>query len=138
LFHLHQVYVESLGTEVTTLKLYRGYGISTEDLTLQIQDNLGGFISMTCFTSTSVEKNVSLTFAKKELHSEGKEAILLEIEVDVRKCRTPFANTRDLSAHSQKHEIPFTMGAVFRVEAVLRGSEGVGIVKLKLTGEEDE
>ncbi|UJR29636.1 hypothetical protein I4U23_017184 [Adineta vaga] len=118
----------------TKLVLFRGFNVSAEEFTaLKIQRR--SFLSVTSFLSTTRDRDVAAIFAG--LSTTDRAAVLLEIEIDVRNCTTPFIDITGQSQFEDERETLFTMGAIFRIQAIQQDSHGLWNVKLKLTGEED-
>ncbi|CAF0917635.1 unnamed protein product [Didymodactylos carnosus] len=131
---LHPDYIKTLG-KTKTLTVYRGLGIFPVEFD-KIKNNVGGFLSMTSFLSTSTNKEVAVGFAQHPVH--GKDAVLLQMNVDVDKCKTAFVDIQDLSFYKTEAEVLFTTGTVFKIISVVQQPNGIWNVQLKLTGEEDE
>ncbi len=62
-------------------QVYRGQAISVEELNL-IRDNIGQFLSMNSFLSTSVNRQVSMSFAKQITITSELTRILFEFQID--------------------------------------------------------
>jgi tetratricopeptide (TPR) repeat protein len=77
-------------------------------------------------------------YAKMPKKKIGNALILLQIDVDVQKCKTPFIDLVGQGQFDNEREILFTMGAVFRIVSVKRNKDDIWIVQLKLTDEEDK
>ncbi|CAF1173922.1 unnamed protein product [Didymodactylos carnosus] len=119
-----------------TLSLYRGLSISKEDFA-KLKAKVGGFMSITSFLSTSQDESVSRSFI---LPGKGETlGVLLQIEVDIEKCKTPFADVVGQSQFDNEKEILFTMGTVFRIQTVQQdSSQKIWLVHLLATDEEDK
>jgi hypothetical protein len=101
-----------------------------------IKVKVGGFMSIKSLLSTSQNRNVALMFSGSS--STDTSSVLLEINIDIEKCKTPFADVTMESQFDQEQEILFTLGAIFRIQSVQQNHDGLWIVKLSLTGEEDQ
>lgn len=121
-------------TGQTVIRCYRGQTIPTEELK-QMALNIGHFISMNSFLSTTQDKNVALVFAPPS--NDGYEKVLFEIEADMNLTRAkPFANVAHLSCFEQEKEILFMCGAIFQIKSVVNNeTERLWTVLLALCDE---
>ncbi|CAF1253126.1 unnamed protein product [Didymodactylos carnosus] len=103
----------------------------------KVRANVGGFLSMNSFLSTSKNRNVALSFAQQSTHRPHVESVLFEIGVDTRRCPRSFHNIEKISFYETEGEILFSMGTVFRIASVDKLSGGMWNVKLILNGDED-
>ncbi|CAF0828085.1 unnamed protein product [Didymodactylos carnosus] len=122
----------------STLTVYRGQCMVREEF-LEMKANIGGFLSMNSFLSTSTSRAVSVKFAEQCLNRDGVVSVLFEMDIHVLKCIKPFSNIAHLSYIKTENEILFSIGTVFRIESVERHHDrNIWNVKLTMTGEEDE
>ncbi|CAF4105985.1 unnamed protein product [Didymodactylos carnosus] len=120
----------------STLTLYRGQGITTEEFEKMKQ---GAFVSMTNFLSTSTNRAVAVQFAQQSMNRNGVISVLFQMDIQVDKCISPFAAIEELSAVKTENEILFSIGTVFRIESVEKQDfTNIWNIKLALTGEEDK
>jgi tetratricopeptide (TPR) repeat protein len=132
----HRLQFLDISPKIMMLTVYRGYGTSLDEFDkLRV---IGGFLSITSFLSTSTDRNIALEFATRSMTNAKSVVVILEMQIDVEKCQTPFTNVQELSYFKTEAEVLFTMGAVFRIISIHQESTGVCNVHLKLTGEEDE
>ncbi len=97
------------------------------------------FISIydTYFRTNDPHKNVALNFASQSPSQADIAAVLLQVEIDVKKCQTPFADASRQNEFAEEKEILFSMGAVFRIKEIEKMNNGIHLIKLELTDEED-
>ncbi|CAF1528467.1 unnamed protein product [Didymodactylos carnosus] len=121
-------------TGETIIRCYRGQAIAKEELN-QVKSNIGHFISMNSFLSTTQDRTVALIFAPTS--NEIYEKVLFEIQVDMNLMQTmPFADVAHLSYFDQEKEILFMCGAIFQIKNVINNeTEGLWIVQLALCSE---
>ncbi|CAF1498591.1 unnamed protein product [Rotaria sordida] len=102
--------------------------------------NIGGFLSVNSFFSTSANKQVALMFTgNSSSNSLNVESVLFEISIEIEKCRQPIADIRYMSYMKEEDEILFSMATVFRIKSVQRlHSEDFWTVRLVMNGEEDK
>ncbi|CAF4517707.1 unnamed protein product [Rotaria socialis] len=118
--------------------VYRGQLMTNEKFDRRIRDNIGGFFSVGGFLSTRMKTNVALAYAG-EGSALDTQHVLFQIHIDNQANKFAYANISSESAFNEaESEILFTMGAVFRVKGCVCDSQGVWIVELKLSGEEDQ
>ncbi|CAF1361705.1 unnamed protein product [Didymodactylos carnosus] len=100
------------------LRVYRGQGITDEELHL-LRQNIGGFISMNAFLSTSLSKNVAIGFAKQMKKTPKFSCMLYQFEIDTRlpNCK-PFAAIKHLSYIRGEDEVLIALGSIFRIEQI--------------------
>ncbi|CAF1497192.1 unnamed protein product [Adineta ricciae] len=130
--------------QLTALSLpsvvYRGQFMNKDEFDYRIKNNIGGFLSINSFFSTSTKRDVASIFTGNSSSTDVNiESIVFEIKIEIEKCRQPFADIRSLSYMEEEDEILFSVATVFRVESVGRlDVEGVWLVRLIMNGEEDE
>jgi hypothetical protein len=120
--------------------VYRGQFMTKNEFDNKINKNVGGFLSINSFFSTSGNRQVALIFTGNSSASDSNiESVLFEISIDIDKCRRPIADIKRMSYMEEEDEILFSMAAVFRIESVHRlYSEDIWVVHLIMNGEEDE
>ncbi|CAF1191529.1 unnamed protein product [Didymodactylos carnosus] len=134
---LEQLHFKSLNV-AKELTLYRGQGMVVEEFE-KLKGNIGGFLSINYFLSTSQSRDVAVRFAQASRNQEGFEAILFEISIDIENCSKPFHNITKYSALPKESEVLFSLGTVFRIQSIRRStSTGIWNVKLLLNGQEDQ
>jgi tetratricopeptide (TPR) repeat protein len=114
--------------------------MSKDEFDSKILKNIGGFLSINSFFSTSANKQVASMFISNSASNDSDiESVLFEITIEIQKCRQPVADIKHMSYMEEEDEILFSMAAVFRIESVQKSSsENIWIVRLIMNGEEDE
>ncbi|CAF4560881.1 unnamed protein product [Didymodactylos carnosus] len=97
LYAMHNNYLELLRTYFNKLTVYRGQAIPTEELE-RLKYNIGGFISMNTFLSTTTDREIALIYAGNGSDRPTHESVLFEITIDLNALSTdkPFVNIKDL------------------------------------------
>ncbi|CAF3249194.1 unnamed protein product [Rotaria sp. Silwood2] len=135
--HLHeQIAAQHKKESIDQKKLFRGQGMDKADFD-RIRMNKNGLLSISNFLSTSAEREVGLHFAREALHDRKKVSVLMEITVD-KNTIVPVANIADLSAYKTEQEWLFSMGSVFRIGSVECLPDGIWVISLTLTDDQDE
>jgi tetratricopeptide (TPR) repeat protein len=118
---------------------YRGQGLSQADFD-QLQTTQGGLLAFNNFLSTSLDRNVSLDFARRMMNTSDKVGVLFVMKIDPSISATPFANVKDASYFQGEEEILFSMHSVFRigqVKQIEKNNSRLWQVDLTLTGDHD-
>jgi tetratricopeptide (TPR) repeat protein len=119
--------------------VYRGQGLSQADFD-QLQTTQGGLLAFNNFLSTSLDRNVSLDFARRTMNTSDKVGVLFVMKIDPSISATPFANVRDASYFQGEAEILFSMHSIFRigqVKQIEKNNNRLWLVELTLTGDHD-
>ena len=137
---LNCLYSEQSKSLLLPSVVYRGQFMTKNDLDNKIKNNIGGFLSINSFFSTSANKQVALMFAgDSSLNNSNIESVLFEIKIDIEKCRRPVADIESMSYLEEEDEILFSMASVFRIESIHRLHSGdIWTVRLVMNGKEDE
>ena len=137
---MKDLYLTQFNSSLLPSIVYRGQFVNKNEFKNKLRNNLGGFLSINSFFSTSTNKEVALMFTGNSLSNDSNlESVLFEIKVSIDKWHRPIANIKYLSYMEQEDEILFSIATVFRIESILRlESEGIWIVCLTMNGEEDE
>ena len=119
------------------IRVYRGQAMSFDELKL-IQANIGQFISMNSFLSTSLQRETAVSFLDLiEVNSEV-DRILFEIDIDPRQKTTAFSDIDHLSYFKCENEILIMLGALFLVKSVRQDkSNKFWIAHITLSSEDD-
>jgi tetratricopeptide (TPR) repeat protein len=114
--------------------VYRGQNVSSEQIR-KFKQNIGGFLSFNNFLSTSVQRDVALSFlAGPQI------GVLFEMYIDTTIGKFPFANIEHLSFQqgpNNEKEMLFSMGTVFRIVG-MDTEKDFHRIQLMLTGDIDE
>ncbi|CAF1460302.1 unnamed protein product, partial [Rotaria sordida] len=135
LVELHGDYLETLldlSLYPYCLTVYRGQLMSARELD-QLKWNIGCFISMNSFLSTSTARDLPLIFSGQGQQRPQLESILFEITIETSTCETAFADIQYVSWIPGEEEILITIGAIFRIDSSIAqsGIEGDTIESLE-------
>lgn len=134
--HLHdEIAAQQKTQNIDQKTLFRGLGMDKADFD-QLRKNEGGLLSISNFLSTSADREIGLRFAREALQDRRKVSILMEIKVD-KNTMIPVANITDFSAYKAEQEWLFSMGSVFRVGSLECLLDGIWVVPLTLTNDQD-
>ncbi|CAF0779103.1 unnamed protein product [Adineta steineri] len=135
---LYEQQVRSYGRNPFTV--YRGQGLMKSDFE-KLQKTNGGLMSFNNFLSTSTDKEVSLSFARRASAEPNKVGIFFIMSIDPCLKSTPFASITELSYYEEKEEeILFSMHTVFRVNVIkqIDNKNQLYQVELQLTSDDDQ
>ncbi|CAF3065182.1 unnamed protein product [Rotaria sp. Silwood2] len=137
-FHSKQISIETTAEREELITVYRGQLIKTEEFERKIRHNLGGFLSVTNFLSTTTVKQLATMFAGNGGEVDT-QSILFQIDINQSVKKFPYANISTESVFGEEEgEILFTMGSVFRILSIESTATNMWYIHLKLTGEEDK
>ncbi|CAF1159418.1 unnamed protein product [Didymodactylos carnosus] len=137
-FHSKQLSANTTAENDEIVTVYRGQSIKNEEFERKIRHNLGGFLSVTTFLSTTMVKQLAAVFGGNGSEVD-KQSVLFQIDIDQSVNKFPYANISTESVFGEEAgEILFTMGSVFRILSVQSAGTNMWYIHLKLTGEEDE
>jgi tetratricopeptide (TPR) repeat protein len=85
-----------------------------------MRQNIGQFLSMHNFLSTSTDSQVALIFAESNAAPDAHTVhILFQFNIDTRLTNTkPYANIKNLSYFPDEEEVLIGLGAIFRIDTV--------------------
>ncbi|CAF0828725.1 unnamed protein product [Didymodactylos carnosus] len=133
----HNRFIRSTIHREPIIRVYRGQGISTDELNL-MKDNIGEFISMNSFLSTSKNRTTALDFVQTISITQDMQRILFEIDIDTRLPTVPFAAIKHLSCYSDENEILIMLGAIFRINKLgFNENHRVWLAVVSLSSEDD-
>ena len=119
------------------IRVYRGQLINADELEL-MKNNIGEFLSMNSFLSTSRNRATAMIFTQKPRRRDNMRAILFEIEVDPRLRTKAFADINQISYFENEDEVLVMLGALFRIEKVQEHeNDGIWIARVSLASEDD-
>ncbi|CAF4668310.1 unnamed protein product [Rotaria sp. Silwood1] len=120
------------------VRVYRSQMISTNELET-LKQCRGQFISVNSFFSTSIDKQLALSFLKVPHGTENLEAVLFQIDADPRMGITkPFADITEYSEYKDEAEVLFMLGSIFRLDSVNRSKHGqVWIIQMTLCNDDE-
>ncbi|CAF0858031.1 unnamed protein product [Adineta steineri] len=99
--------------------VYRGQAIEVKELNF-IRRNLGQFLSIQSFLSTSTDRQVALSFAMASTPpTTDTTRILFQFNIETHVFNTkPYANIKELSFFREENETLLMLGSIFRIEQV--------------------
>jgi tetratricopeptide (TPR) repeat protein len=119
------------------IRVYRGQAIGLDELKL-IQSNVGQFISMNSFLSTSHQRQIAVSFLETIELTNDIGRILFEIDIDPRQKTKPFSNIDRLSYFKSEDEVLIMLGALFRVQSIHENAKKqIWIVHITRASEDD-
>jgi tetratricopeptide (TPR) repeat protein len=135
--HLHQQILSQSKSQRSgqpSMIVYRGQNMSASQIR-KFKQNVGGFLSFNNFLSTSLQRDVGLSFiAGPEI------GVLFEMFIDTTIEKFPFANIEHLSFQQgpqNEKELLFSMGTVFRIVG-MDTEKNFHRIQLMLTSDIDE
>ncbi|CAF3857202.1 unnamed protein product [Rotaria magnacalcarata] len=130
---LEKLYENDEKKQSGTLVVYRGQLLAADEFE-KIRQNIGGFLSINSFMSTTDDRNLALIYSGYGLQRPSNESILFEMTVDQEKCQRPFHHIRALSNFVNENEILFSMGMVCRIQSI---EEIAGVWHISLTSNDE-
>ncbi|CAF0927653.1 unnamed protein product [Adineta steineri] len=135
----HETYLTSYALENPIITVYRGQNISVADLNY-LHQNIGQFVAMQSFLSTSFDRAVASFFAQAAAPTTDEiTCIVFEFHLDTRITKTkPYANIKHLSYFRDEEELLLMLGTIFRIEQLEYNElEKTWIAILSLCSEDD-
>jgi tetratricopeptide (TPR) repeat protein len=131
-----------LSQEHNSIIVYRGQGMTNNKFEKLCQCQ-GGLISFQNFLSTSLDKQISLKFARRAIEKPGLRGIIFRMEIDPKliNLSSPYASLNKLSYFKNREkEILFSTHTVFRIEHIrqIKDENKIWQVYLKLTTNQDD
>lgn len=125
-------------TESSARIIYRGQLMANEEFNQRIRLNIGGFLSINSFFSTTAQQDLAMIYAGNRSNNETstEQSVLFRIEVSYNYQEYANISKQSIFAEDEK-EILFTMGAVFRIVSAHLKNEGFWEVNLRLDNKED-
>jgi tetratricopeptide (TPR) repeat protein len=123
--------------------LYRGQAMMPQEFA-RLQSNIGGLLSVSNFLSTSRKEHVSRFFAESTLADLDVVSVCMSIRANTtferQAMSTPsFACINEISSFGEvEDEVLLSMGSVFRIEKIEQSLDGIWLLSLTLTGDEDK
>jgi tetratricopeptide (TPR) repeat protein len=121
------------------IRLYRAQLLTSNELQM-LKRAIGGFITMNTFLSTTIDRDISLSFLDTMDSSDeyDMQRVLFEIDADPRLDGTqPFANIIWLSYCFGQQEILMMVGSIFRLVEIQQDENQICIIRLVLCSEND-
>ncbi len=114
------------------IRVYRGQLMSKDEVEI-LKNSTGEFISINSFLSTSLDRNLALSFITSSDDSNDLERVFFEINADPQlENIKPFSNITSYSYFSNEKEVLFMIGSIFQLVHVDRNQHGIWIVRMKL------
>ncbi|CAF1228690.1 unnamed protein product, partial [Didymodactylos carnosus] len=136
---LHSDYLRMLSESNNVndfITVYRGQIISQQEF-YRFKNNIGGFVSINSFISTSVRLELATIFAVGDRSHFG-ESVIFKIIIDLKIRTKPFASISHQSAFVDEDEILLSMGTVFRVDSIEMNNENNFWYITLSVGEQDD
>ncbi|CAF4323474.1 unnamed protein product [Rotaria sp. Silwood2] len=116
----------------TSLNVYRGQLMSADELQL-IKNNIGEFISINTFLSTTTIRSIAIDFSGNGCQRPQYESVLLHITIDLTLTNVkPYANISHLSSMEDENEILLSLGTVFTIDSVEIFNDELWLINLTL------
>ena len=131
---LEQLHKQQFNTGSTSqaFTVYRGQGLPGDDFE-NLRKTKGGLLSFDSFLSTSLNRDISYSFALNVSDVTALIPIVFHIIVDPSKSTTPFACIDNLSYYPHEKEILFSMHTIFRIGKITQDIEHQSLYKVELT-----
>lgn len=101
-----------------SFKVYRGQIIQNAEIEL-MKKNIGQYLSMNSFFSTSLNHSTALNFTSSlTIDNNLQQKILFQIHIDPKLQTKPFVNVSKLSFYENEDEILIMLGAFFYIEKI--------------------
>ncbi|CAF4848097.1 unnamed protein product [Rotaria sp. Silwood1] len=104
------------------LRVYRGQAIRIDEFEL-IKKNIGEYLSMNSFVSTSLNPSVAIQFAQDSSIDNQHRRILFIIDIDPKIKTKAFADISKFSWSKTESEVLILLGALFRIEKVVENKQ---------------
>ena len=119
------------------IQVYRGQLISMKELEL-MQNNIGEFLSMNSFLSTSRNRLTAIDFARISRKRDNMRPIVFEIKINPKLRTKAFADVNKSSFYEDEDEVLIMLGALFRIEKIYEDNEDrLWIAEVSLASEDD-
>jgi tetratricopeptide (TPR) repeat protein len=120
------------------IHVYRGQRISNDELEV-LKVSVGQYISMNSFLSTSLDRNLALSFLSNSAsENDNLQNVLFEINADPQVIGVkPFANISSHSYFVEEQEVLIMLGAIFRLLKIYRIDNQIWIIEMNLCGDND-
>ncbi|UJR18119.1 hypothetical protein I4U23_005019 [Adineta vaga] len=136
---LEHLYSQQLTILKPIKTVYRGQLMNKNELK-NLQQSLGGLVSMNSFLSTTIDKIAALIFILGAVEGETV-PVLFEININSdNSLSTPYANIQNASYIQDEEEILFSMDCVFEINSVSKCEEDnqIYLVQLTITNQYEE
>jgi NAD:arginine ADP-ribosyltransferase len=117
--------------------VYRGQFVSNNELQLMLE-NVGEFISMNSFLSTSRQRETAMSFLQSNVTGSNNQCVVFEITIDPRSPTKSYADIKEYSSFPTEDEVLIIFGALFRIESITKDSElKHHVVQVSLANDDD-
>ncbi|CAF1200358.1 unnamed protein product [Didymodactylos carnosus] len=121
----------------SSVRLYHDQLISNEELQTP-KDSIGQLISVNSFLSTSISRQLALSFLELSTISDDLQRVLFEIDADPRLSGIKqFANITSFSYFPGEDEVLMMSGSIFRLVNIHRDDGRVWIIQMTLCDDND-
>lgn len=122
----------------TPLHVYRSQLMPMELLSQWIS-SVGQCVVVNSFLSATTSQEVALTYLNSnQVSKENCERVLLEIDADPRITGSkPFVQVNSLNYSGDKHEVLFMAGAIFLINNITCGNDGLYTIEMTLYSDSD-
>ncbi|CAF1167181.1 unnamed protein product [Adineta steineri] len=118
-------------------RVYRCQLMSNDELN-SLKQNIGQFISINSFFSTTDERSTALFLLGDISTQIDSERVLFEIDADPNIVNTkPFANISEHSYFPVESEVLFMIGSIFRLNNIYRNDDQIWIIKMTLCNDDE-
>lgn len=118
------------------LKVYRGQGIS-EEAFQQLLDHSDGFLSFNNFLITTIDKDLSLFYARSARDNHSLVGVLFQMEID--RATALYTSLDKISYYGDSDkEMIFSTHTIFRIHGVQQIENGLWQIQLRLTMDEEK
>jgi hypothetical protein len=119
---LHKPYMELICSyNSDEFIVYRGQQMTADDFT-KLKANVGKFISINSFLSTSRDRQVAVIYAGDRTIHPIMESVLFQIRINITETSNtnqhPFADISEFSRFEDEREVLFSLAAMFRIEDI--------------------
>lgn len=120
------------------IHVYRGQRISDDELKV-LKVSVGQYISMNSFLSTSLDRNLALSFLSSSVaESDNLQYVLFEINADPHVIGVKsFANVSSYSYFAGEQEVLIMLGAIFRLVNIYLENNRIWIIQMNLCGDNE-
>lgn len=132
----HQLHLQNYQLK-TSIRIYRSQLMTKEEI-LSLKGNIGQFISINSFLSTTVQRETALFFMGEGIPDDNLQRVLFEIDADPRiVSKKPFA---DITFHSDfpiETEILFMLGSIFRLNKITLDNDQLWTIEMTLCSDDE-
>jgi tetratricopeptide (TPR) repeat protein len=131
---IEQLYLEQFNKHNSgkIFTVYRGQRVSTADFE-KMKNSKGGLLSFNHFLSTSIDRQVSLNFARHGANKSDWIGILFVMDINSSQSTIPFASISSDGSDSEDDEVLFSMHSVFHIRDIKSIDENHRLFQVHLT-----